>query len=133
MKAILAMLCALAFAAAPVYAQDKAKGDDKKADKAMDKSKAGEMGKGDDKKKAPSDAQKAQQQRMADCNKTAGDKKYEGDNRKAFMKNCLAGKDWEPPVDKKKAQQEKMTACNAKAGDKKGDDRKKFMSECLKG
>jgi len=28
-------------------------------------------------------------------------------------------------------QQERMKTCNAKAGDKKGDDRKKFMSECL--
>jgi hypothetical protein len=128
MKAILAMLCALAFAAAPAFAQqDKGKGDDKKSDRGMEKSKS------DDKKKEPTEAQKAQQKRMTDCNAKAADKKYEGDNRKAFMKNCLAGKDWEPPVDKKKAQQEKMTACNAKAGDKKGDDRKKFMSECLKG
>jgi hypothetical protein len=30
-------------------------------------------------------------------------------------------------------QQEKMTACNKKAGEKKGDERKAFMSECLKG
>ena len=29
------------------------------------------------------------------------------------------------------AQQEKMKECNAKAADKKGDERKKFMSECL--
>ena len=31
------------------------------------------------------------------------------------------------------AQQERMKSCNAQAGDKKGDERKKFMSECLKG
>lgn len=33
------------------------------------------------------------------------------------------------------AQQEKMKACNKDAGEKKlkGDERKKFMSECLKG
>ena len=39
------------------------------------------------------------------------------------------------PSDKQKAQQERMKACNdkAKAGDKKGDERKKFMSSCLKG
>jgi psiF repeat-containing protein len=38
-------------------------------------------------------------------------------------------------ADEKKptAQQEKMKACNAQAGDKKGDERKAFMSECLKG
>ena len=29
-------------------------------------------------------------------------------------------------------QQEKMKACNKDAGKMKGDDRKKFMSECLK-
>jgi Spy/CpxP family protein refolding chaperone len=29
-------------------------------------------------------------------------------------------------------QQEKMKACNTKAGDKKGDERKAFMSDCLK-
>jgi len=29
-------------------------------------------------------------------------------------------------------QQEKMKACNTTAGDKKGDERKAFMSECLK-
>lgn len=28
-------------------------------------------------------------------------------------------------------QQERMKTCNAKAGEKKGDERKKFMSECL--
>ena len=30
------------------------------------------------------------------------------------------------------AQQQKMKDCNVKAGDKKGDERQKFMSECLK-
>jgi hypothetical protein len=38
----------------------------------------------------------------------------------------------EPTVAQKK-QQERMKDCNAKAGDKKGDERKKFMSSCLKG
>ena len=32
----------------------------------------------------------------------------------------------------KNGQQSKMATCNKEAGDKKGDDRKKFMSECLK-
>jgi hypothetical protein len=38
-------------------------------------------------------------------------------------------------ADEKKAnpQQERMRACNAQAGDKKGDERKAFMSQCLKG
>jgi hypothetical protein len=64
----------------------------------------------------------AQQNKMATCNKEAGDKK--GDERKAFMKTCLSAK--------KETQQSKMTTCNKEAGDKKGDERKKFMSECLK-
>jgi hypothetical protein len=37
-------------------------------------------------------------------------------------------------ADEKKAtpQQERMKACNSQAGDKKGDERKAFMSQCLK-
>jgi hypothetical protein len=39
-----------------------------------------------------------------------------------------------PAADDKKLtpQQEKMKVCNTQAGDKKGDERKAFMSECLK-
>lgn len=39
------------------------------------------------------------------------------------------------PSAAQKKQQERMKDCSAKAGDKKltGDERKKFMSECLKG
>jgi hypothetical protein len=37
----------------------------------------------------------------------------------------------EPSAAQKK-QQERMKSCNAKAEGKKGDERKKFMSECLK-
>lgn len=67
----------------------------------------------------------AQQNKMGECNKDAGDKK--GDERKAFMKTCLSAK--------KPTQQSKMTTCNKDAGDKKlaGEERKKFMSACLKG
>jgi hypothetical protein len=64
----------------------------------------------------------AQQNKMTECNKEAGDKK--GDERKAFMKTCLSAK--------KTSQQDKMRACNKDAADKKGEERKKFMSECLK-
>ena len=114
-KALFAMLCGAIFALAPVaHAQDKGKGDEKKAEKA------------EAKKKEPSEAQKKQQQRMADCNEKASDKK--GDDRKKFMSSCLKGE--EPG---KMSQQDKMKKCNADAKDKKGDDRKKFMSECLKG
>ena len=37
------------------------------------------------------------------------------------------------PSEKQKAQQERMKDCNKQAEGKKGDDRKKFMSSCLKG
>ena len=47
-----------------------------------------------------------------------------GDERKAFMKECLRAK--------KATQQEKMKTCNVDAKGMKGDERKKFMSECLK-
>ena len=63
----------------------------------------------------------AQQSKMATCNKEAGEKK--GDERKAFMKDCLSAK----PA----TQQSKMTTCNKDAGEKKGDERKAFMKECL--
>ncbi len=36
-----------------------------------------------------------------------------------------------PMADGKTKQQTKMATCNKDAGDKKGDERKKFMSECL--
>jgi hypothetical protein len=70
----------------------------------------------------------AQQSKMATCNKDAGDKKLEGDARKAFMKECLSAK---PAATAATTQQSKMKTCNASAGDKKGDDRKAFMKECL--
>ena len=66
-----------------------------------------------------------QQNKMVTCNKDATGKK--GDERKAFMKECLSKK---PEV--KNTQQNKMVTCNKEATGKKGDERKKFMSECLK-
>jgi len=66
-------------------------------------------------------ASTAQQNKMGECNKQAGDKK--GDERKAFMKTCLSAK----PA----TQQDKMTACNKSAEGKKGDERKAYMKECL--
>ena len=82
----------------------------------------------------------AQQEKMKMCNKDAKEKALKGDERKAFMKECLSKKSDAPaadaaPVDKKAAQQEKMKNCNKDAKEKalKGDERKKFMSGCLKG
>lgn len=92
-----------------------------------------------------------QQSRMAQCNKEATGKT--GDARKTFMKECLASKPAaaetatpvtkEPAKAEKKAaaggkkltpQQEKMSFCSkdAKAKGMKGEERKKFMSECLR-
>jgi hypothetical protein len=71
------------------------------------------------------DAPTAQQTKMGSCNKDAAGKK--GDERKAFMKECLSAK-----ADAKATQQTKMKTCNVDAKGMKGDERKKFMSECLK-
>ena len=60
---------------------------------------------------------------MKTCNVDATGKK--GDERKAFMKECLSAKA-EPAT-----QQSKMKTCNVDAKDKKGDERKAFMKECL--
>jgi len=111
-KLIMAALCSLLLAASPLaLAQDKAK-------------------------KEPTEAQKKQQQRMADCNKQAGAKKLEGDARKKFMSSCLSGDTAaKGPTEAQKQQQQRMADCNKQAGTKKleGDARKKFMSACLKG
>ncbi len=72
---------------------------------------------------ADGDAKTAQQSKMGTCNKDAEGKK--GDERKAFMKECLSAKA-EPAT-----QQSKMKTCNVDAKDKKGDERKAFMKECL--
>jgi hypothetical protein len=73
---------------------------------------------------APAAGKSKQQSKMTTCNAEAKDKK--GDERKAFMKECLSAK-------KETTQQSRMTTCNKEAAGKKGDERKKFMSECLKG
>lgn len=97
----------------------------------------------------------AQQEKMKTCNKEAREKALKGDDRKKFMKECLsaakpaadqpiatsspaaapaaAASGTEP--DGKKTQQNKMKDCNKAAKEKnlKGDERKSFMSECLKG
>ena len=81
-------------------------------------------------------AKTAQQNKMTICNKEAGDKKLKGDERKAFMKDCLSAKPAAaaaPATAKKPTQQDKMKSCNKEAGDKKlkGDERKAFMKDCL--
>jgi psiF repeat len=99
-----------------------------------------------------------QQQKMSDCAKDAHAKGLKGDDYKAFMSTCTKGDGaatsstnatgTPKPADKwvaapapnaastaaKNSQQEKMTKCSADASAKnlKGDDRKAFMSTCLK-
>jgi hypothetical protein len=68
-------------------------------------------------------AENAQQERMKSCNAKAADKK--GDDRKAFMKDCLSTE--------KKASDNRMASCNTKSKGMKADERKKFMSDCMKG
>lgn len=73
-----------------------------------------------------------QQTKMASCNKSAEGKK--GDERKAFMKECLSAK--APASDTAKSsgsQHNKMKVCNDEAKGLKGDERKQKMSACLKG
>lgn len=75
-----------------------------------------------------------QQNKMTTCNADATAKSLKGDERKAFMSNCLKAA---PAADATKPltpQQEKMKTCNADAATQalKGDARKAFMSECLK-
>lgn len=77
----------------------------------------------------------AQQNKMKACNEQANEKGFgegKGDERKAFMKECLSAKSAKGGGGKD-TQQNKMKTCNKEAGEKnlKGDDRKKFMSDCL--
>lgn len=74
----------------------------------------------------------AQQNKMKSCNEEATAKglgEGKGEERKAFMKECLSAK----PAKEGGTQQNKMKTCNKEAGEKnlKGDERKKFMSTCL--
>jgi len=93
---------------------------------------------------APAKQLTPQQQKMKDCNAQATGKT--GDERKAFMSTCLKGGSAAPATAstaapaattpaKPMTQQEKMKACNVDANSKhlKGDERKSFLSACLKG
>ncbi|MBM4127674.1 MAG: hypothetical protein FJ247_10055 [Nitrospira sp.] len=56
-----------------------------------------------------------------------------GDERKAFIKECLSAKSGEGSDGGKITQQNKMKARNKEAGEQqlKGDERKSVMSDCL--
>ncbi|GAA3997119.1 hypothetical protein GCM10022279_20970 [Comamonas faecalis] len=74
-----------------------------------------------------------QQQRMKTCNADAKTQALKGDERKAFMKQCLSGKTAAPAAAQESTQQTRMKTCNAEAKTKQlaGDERKAFMKSCL--
>lgn len=87
----------------------------------------------------------AQQNKMGECNKQATEKALKGEERKKFMSECLkaapaAAKAEKAPAApaapaadaKKLAPKEAMKACATASKGKKGDEHKKFMSDCLK-
>ena len=51
----------------------------------------------------------------------------------AFAATGAYAQDKKEPTAAQKKQQTRMKECNERAGDKKGEERKKFMSACLKG
>jgi len=89
-----------------------------------------------------------QAQRMTECNAQARDRHLSGDERRHFMSDCLkahpaphaaaAPSDTtakpRPAAGEHSGQGEKMKACNQEAAGKNlhGDERKQFMSQCLK-
>ncbi len=76
---------------------------------------------------AAEDGKTKQQQKMTTCNADAKDKALTGDERKAFMKECLSAKSDAKPSSK-------LGACSKEAAEKglKGDERTKYLSECNK-
>jgi hypothetical protein len=91
---------------------------------------------------APS-AKTTQQEKMKTCNADATSKSLKGDERKSYMSTCLKGDGAAAASPApaatasmtKATQQEKMKTCSAdaKAKSLKGDARKSYMSDCLKG
>lgn len=77
----------------------------------------------------------AQQNKMKTCNADADAKglsgEGKGEDRRAFMKECLSAKPAKAAAGT--SQQNKMATCNkdAKAKNLAGDERKKFMKSCL--
>lgn len=82
-------------------------------------------------KKCVADAGGAAPAASPACERSAADKKLAGAAKSSHIKKCMADEK-AGTGDKRTAQQERMKTCNVEAKDKKGDERKKFMSECLK-
>ena len=78
----------------------------------------------------------AKQSKTDACNAQASDQglgEGKGDEREAFIKECLSAKPAKAGGTQQSNQQNKMKSCNKEAGAKKlkGDERKAFMSTCL--
>ena len=89
-----------------------------------------------------------QAHRMTECNAQARDRHLSGDERRQFMSNCLKAQPAahdaaarsdttaksRPAAGEHSGQGEKMKVCNQEAAGKslRGDERKQFMSQCLK-
>jgi hypothetical protein len=65
-----------------------------------------------------------QQQLVTTCNFEAKNRDLSGSERGRFVSNCLA--------EGRRRQQEVLRACNAEAQGKMGEDRRRFMLECVK-
>jgi len=119
MKKLIGAFCFM-FALSPLaMAQDKGKADEKKAAPAVTKA--------EEKKAAP-----AVVPAPAAASAKAAEKKAAP---AAEKKSASAGNGKKEPSEKQLAQRAKMKSCSADAKGKslKGDERKKFMSTCLKG
>ncbi len=82
---------------------------------------------------AHAEADKApKESKMGQCHKTAKAKNLVGDERKAFMKECLSAKGPATEPAKTSSQEDAMNACKAEAQKLKGNARQEKMRACLK-
>ncbi len=89
-------------------------------------------------KPAPQKVSSALMKRMRDCRKDALDKKLHGDARTLFVSRCIDGSDAAPRIAAAKAAEKKrkkreLCFTTAKARELRGEELKKFLSECTKG
>lgn len=70
---------------------------------------------------------------LGECSREAKEKGLKGEQRNQYLRDCNQQK--RAAAQKGTPQQQRMRACNADAGKKglQGDDRRKFISECLRG
>jgi hypothetical protein len=85
----------------------------------------------DSPKKEASPAQKAHRERMSACSKDAKQQGLKGDQRKAFMRQCLSGETAASQEPDSARSQTAACRKDARAKGLKGGERKRFMSECV--